>query len=569
MTETIEVLDLSLPFDVVDIELRTMLQYGKHNLADFLVYIHNLTLYQPIQPSILERLQNGSRVIMVIHREFGKSTMVEDLAVRELAFNKNAFVIFFCKSDEAASNRVGAVKSYFEMEYLPNGKKNPFTQLKPTRKEGKQDKGYKWTNSDFILKSGNRCLGSGANKAILGVKEKDMRPSLIIVDDPVDPDSLSGTDDEKMIKWLRQTVTPLGSPKTRIILIGTPRRFTDVIMTYLREPGVYQTLFYPALYEDGSVMCEDYWLRRGSCCEDYLNPEFKCQSLEGSELVAMHIKQRMKELGSVAWASEYLLKPVDDTTSLFPMRILNKCKMDGKNYTRKSFLQNRKAAFEANEIFKKTGVMPKRIPCVFGVDLAPSEKPDGDWNVIFVVSIEEGKPRELLDGYKMRGLPSSEVKEFLVNVYRLYRPELVMVESNGWQIQFINDAAKYEAIMPIVGHSTHTEKHSTTIGIPSMKTGFENEQFLVPYPIKIDGMPDDDVHEETVAFVDLFFHQLHGFNYDKGKVVSVTAHDDLPMSCWMSILAAREVLDNSTIIYDGFSFGDLEKNEYEQEDDDE
>ncbi len=556
MTEVIEVLDLSLPFDVIDIELRTKLQYGKHSLADFLVYIHNLTLYQPVQPEILERLQNGSRVLMIIHREFGKSTMAELLAVRELAFNKDAFVIFFCKSEEAAINRVSAVKSYFEMEHLPNGKKNPFTQLRPARKEGKQDRRYKWTSSDFILKNGNRCVGGGAGGAILGVKEGDLRPTLIIIDDPVSPDAPS--DDEKMIAWLRQTITPLGGPMTRILIIGTPRRFTDLIMTYMRDPGPYQTLFRPAVYEDGSIMCPDYWLRKGSCCEDYLNPKLKCQSLEGNELVAMHIKQRKEEMGSVGWGSEYLLKPVDDSTSLFPMRILNKCKMDGVNYTRKSFLQNRKRAFEANETYKKTGVMPTRIPCVIGVDLAPSEKPDGDWNVIMVESFEEGKPRELLDGIKVRGLPMKEVKQLLVDIYRLYRAELVMVESNGWQIHFIDDAAEYEAIMPITGHSTHTEKHSTKIGIPSMKTSFENEQFLVPYPIEIEDMPEEEVHEETVAFVDLFFHQLHGFNYDKGKVVSVTAHDDLPMAHWMCVLAVREELENSTIIYKGVSRGDVE-----------
>ena len=169
--------------------------------------------------------------------------------------------------------------------------------------------------------------------------------------------------------------------------------------------------------------------------------------------------------------------------------------MDGTNYTRKSFLQNRKRAYQANEKFKKTGVMPPRLPCVVGVDLAISEKPDGDWNVISVVSIEEEKPMELLDGLKYRGIPMSEFKMILVDVYRLYRPEIIVVEANGWQIHFIHDAGKYEAIMPIMGHTTHTEKHSTTIGIPSMKTIFENEQFLVPYPIGGEDVPDNDIHQ--------------------------------------------------------------------------
>ena len=45
MSEAIQILDMSLPFDVVDIELITQLQYAKHSLADMIVYIYNLKLY--------------------------------------------------------------------------------------------------------------------------------------------------------------------------------------------------------------------------------------------------------------------------------------------------------------------------------------------------------------------------------------------------------------------------------------------------------------------------------------------------------------------------------------------
>lgn len=543
---------MSLPFQVADLELRTMLQYSKHSLIDFMTLLHGFELYEPMQSKVLRRLDKGSRELLSIFREWGKSTSVEDLAVKELSFNEEAFVVIFGKSDDAAESRVGAIKRWFEMSNLPNkklkGKPNPFRQLRP-QKKGRQDKKYKWSGTDFILNNGNRCRGQGFMTSVLGIKEGDMRPTLIIIDDPTDPENPS--DDAKMIKRLLQTITPLGSPITRIIITLTPRRYTDIGMTIMRDKDrVYNVHFYPVKDKDGNVTCPAFWLRRGSCCVDTENPRFKCAELKGKELIDMHILQRKREVKSIGWATEYELKPIDDGSSMFPMKTLLPCRLDNKeiNWT---FKLSRQEAHRANEYFRNKGVMPKRIPCVFGVDLAISESPDGDFSSTTILSCREDEPARILHAERARGVSFQDQKDRLYFLYLLFRPELVKVEINGWQIVFADDMGKYQALMPIDGHTTHTEKHATTIGIPGLRSVLESMGFEFPYGID-PGSGDPD--EETRDYIDNLFHELHGMIYEQGKIVSITVNDDCGLSFWLAYMAAREVIENIIYFGDGVSF---------------
>ena len=547
MTESF---DTSLPFQVADLELRTQLQYAKHSLEDFMRYIHNIPIYEEMQPPILDRIDNGSREMLMIFREWGKSTSIEDLTVKEMAIDDESFVLIFGRSDDAGKERLSTVKRWFEIEkmpLLPNGKPNPFPQLKP-QKKGRGGASYKWANNDIILTNGNRCKALGFMSAILGIKEGDLRPTLIIIDDPTDPENPS--DDPKMIKRLLQTLTPLGSPKTRIIITLTSRRFTDLGMTIMRDKNtVYNVHFIPAIDKDNKVTCPEFWLRKGSCCNEIDNPKFQCYNLEGEALIRMHIKQKKREVKSIGWATEYMLKPIDDGSSLFPQDTLDACKLDGEirkdgsSKEKWTFKLSRQEALVANEYFLHTGVIPERIPCVIGYDPAIGESPDGDFASYTILSCEEGKPSRILHAEKFRGVNYQGQKDRLYQLFKMFRPGFVLVEKNGWQILFVKDMAKYQALMPIQGHETHNEKHATNIGIPSMKSIFEGEQFEMPYG-----------DEESIAYVDNLFHELHGLTYEGGKVISITANDDCAISLWLATMAATEWTESQTVIYEGISF---------------
>lgn len=544
-----QVFDTSLPFQVADLELRTMLQYSKFSLLDFMKYLHNIPIYE-MQPPILDCIDSGSREILMIFRKWGKSTSIEDLIVKELAFEDQSFVLIFGLSDDAAKERLSTVKKWFEkdkMPLLPNGKVNPFPQLKP-QKKGRGGASYKWANNDFILTNNNRCKALGFMSAILGTKEADLRPTLILIDDPTDPNNPS--DDAKMIKRLLQTITPLGSPKTRIIITLTPRRFTDLGMTIMRDKDtVYNIHFIPAIDENGKVTVPEFWLIRGSCCEQTNSDKFKCHDLEGEELIWMHVEQMKREVKSIGWATEYMLQPIDDGSSLFPQDTLDACKLDGvirKDGSSKekwTFKLSRQESLVANEYFILTGVIPERIPCVIGYDPAIGESPDGDFVSITVLSCEEGKPSKILHAERFRGVNYQGQKDRLYELYKMFRPMMLLVEKNGWQILFVNDMPKYQALMPIQGHETHNEKHATNIGIPSMKSNFENEQIEAPYG-----------DAESIEYVDNLFHELHGMIYEEGKVKSITANDDCGISLWLAIMAAREVVDSQVVVYEGVSF---------------
>lgn len=520
----------SLPFSTTDLDLRAKMMWAKDSLADHLIHLNGLELYEPIQPMLCRRLKIGSRELMVLFREFGKSTLAEQLAVNEMAFVPGSFVLYFSTTDDTAVDHILAARHEFEETHLEDGRENPFHELVPKPK-------IRWKDNDFILKNGNRMTGGGVGKGVLGKRQLKMRPTLIIVDDPVPKEA---GDDKRIIQWFRQTILPMGSPKTRIIMIGTPRRYQDIIMEYMHdEDESFKVHHYPAVYEDGTVSCPSFWLREGSCCiESRLDEDsrFKCGHLTGEALIDAHIEQKKREVKSIAWSTEYMLNPTDDGSSLFPMALLEKSR--NKQWT---FEASRARARQSLVDQARSGVIPYRIPCVIGCDHAISESAEADFSVFTVMSCEPNKPRRLLDRFKGRGISFGDQKVILKELNNLYKPLLILSESNSFQVVFSQDLAKHSN-MPIAPYNTGSEKNTYEVGIPSLKTNFENGNYEVPYGDK-----------ETKDYVDTLFRQLNGFIYEDGKVVSVTKYDDCGLSWWLADTAAREVSSSSVSVFRGTS----------------
>ena len=42
--------------------------------------------------------------------------------------------------------------------------------------------------------------------------------------------------------------------------------------------------------------------------------------------------------------------------------------------------------------------------------------------------------------------------------------------------------------------------------------------------------------------------------YEEGKVKSITKNDDCGISLWLATMAAREVMDSQTVVYEGINF---------------
>ena len=517
----------TIPIDILDPETNFRFNLANRDITYHMSDLHGLELYQK-QPEIVDRIWRGARELIMIHREYGKSTMAEDVVINDLIFEKNAFIMYFSATMDSAQDHTRAVMNFFMKDTLPNGKPNPLNDLVPER----GDKNFKWRESDFVLRNGNRCKAAGLDKFVLGKREMDMRPTRIIIDDPVKKEPGF---DEDTIETFYKTILPMGGPMTRITVIGTPRRYSDIIMELKNDyEQSFNVHFFPAVYPDGRIMSQMFWMRKGACCYD---DRYICGSLEGEALVLQHIEQKKREVKSLAWATEYLLQPVDDESSLFPMPLL----LENKN---------RAWSFKASRIqytgFQNGYTSDERPTTVIGCDHAFTTSDTSDYSVFTVLAVMPERHIKILDIWRGK-LNFEGQKQKLHDLARLYRPSLIYSEKNQSQIVFAEDMSIYQQHLPIKPFLTHSNKNALDVGVPSMVSYFENRVFDVPYG-----------DEQTKKLVDTLFRELNGVTIKNGKVKTATKNDDMMMSLWIALNAATDVAYNQVTSFGGISFANLD-----------
>ena len=129
----------TIPIDILDPETNFRFNLANRDITYHMSDLHGLQLYQK-QPEIVDRIWRGARELIMIHREYGKSTMAEDVVINDLIFEKNAFIMYFSATMDSAQDHTRAIMNFFMQENLPNGKPNPLNDLVPER----GDKNYKW-----------------------------------------------------------------------------------------------------------------------------------------------------------------------------------------------------------------------------------------------------------------------------------------------------------------------------------------------------------------------------------------------------------------------------------------
>ena len=159
------------------------------------------------------------------------------------------------------------------------------------------------------LKNNTLIMAAGVGMQVRGLAGVKKRPGLLVFDDIL-PDPGSTLTMDRVEEWFWDTAIPMGRPDSRVVVVGTP--FTvDDLLAKLEQNEEYLSRVYPAWKEDPetgeivSVLWPDQWA--------LADPK-------GDPVAAL--KRKRREVGSLAFARQYLCQPVDDASSLFPRRLL-------------------------------------------------------------------------------------------------------------------------------------------------------------------------------------------------------------------------------------------------------
>lgn len=343
-----------------------------------------------------------------------------------------------------------------------------------------------WANESLVCKNGAELTLSSFRTSNRGP-----HPGWIVVDDFLDKSAIYSKEQrDKFIEVFHGEIMNMLLPQGQCIVVGTPFHEKDLYANLKEAPG-WRVFEYPAIFPDGSLL----WQNR-----------YNFEAL----------KQKRITFGSMIFSREILVRPISDSTSIFPWTILERAFIGMGKYTLVSNL----ISFPVK--FKKIST---------GVDLALSSETGADYTVIITTGEDDMNKIWLLNITRLHGASYNEQIATLQIINHNFSPDVILMENNGFQrvMAGLGQEAGMNNIVEFT--TTSNTKKDLYEGLPSLAVLFERGDIRFPRG-----------NEESIESTNLICSELNSISFsDRGKLESVSEHDDCAMSLFLSIKGLRYI----------------------------
>lgn len=523
-------------------KIRQQLHKSARSFREFLVRDRDFIL-APFHEEIISVLSDHSIKMVCIRapRESGKSTLsCESLAAHHLLFYPGSYVVIFSNSATQAKKRGRAIKNLIK-------KHSVYTHLSQT--------GISlWGEEFFELKNSSRCEVYGVGAAVAGIKHLELRPSLIILDDVILPLAKSTLSDSGLELWFDESILNLGGSYTRIILVGTPYRQTDLLNRTASNPE-FKFLSYESLL--------------GKDLNALFNDDTETLWPAHWPIERLRKKYLALQRNDLVFSRQYLCRIVAPDSMLFHPNLIKAAK-------------NEKLVFYPKRPTDQDLVdYPEVFPIeyeyyVAGVDLSTGLNRNADWVTIQVLGITD-KGRIDTIWLERHHLLYKQLKLLMASLHQRFLFDDVCIEDNVFQVVFSQELEE-DTIIPVRRHTTSRNKMDEQIGLPRVANHMQNQR--IRFPCKPDqsytqstfteviddhGNRDWIVNHTGGSFIaanqEIMFSELQGWVSDGEKWISVTKNDDTSISFWKAIISAEAL---GAGIYDLGNFDEYLKKEGEE-----
>lgn len=347
----------------------------------------------------------------------------------------------------------------------------------------KNTAGGRWASQNIVCKNGARLTVKGFGSSVRGA-----HPFWIVVDDGLKDNVIySQLQRQKSIDYFHSVIMNMLVPGGQIIVVGTPFHASDLYGD-LKTKQNWFVIEYPAIFPDGRILWEGRW-------------GFK------------DLMEKKMSQGSIIFSRENLCRPITNESTIFPMEILRRSITRMENY---HFVRNR----------DDFPVKFDRV--VTGCDFSISSSVGADYSVFITAGIDAEGDMWLLNMERHRGKTFFEQIALLKSINTRFRPDVMVLEQNVFQQIFVQEADRQG--LPVVGHTTGTNKYDLKAGLPGLAIVFERGKIHIPYG-------DQDSKNTT----DAIFLELGSVAWTDKGLEGVGEHDDIAMGLWLTNVAAKRV----------------------------
>jgi len=347
----------------------------------------------------------------------------------------------------------------------------------------------KWNTERIITRNGYDLSTIGFNSASRGHHVYH-----IVLDDILENNALYSLDyRNKLFNTFFADIEPQMKEVEGgiLIIIGTPLHSQDlygIIKDSKKE--LYQYREYPAIMPDGRIT----W--------PWKQPK---KFLERKKLAQ----------GSLIFAQEFLCRPISDSSSIFPYKYLN----NAKDFDR-SYIEN----IDQFDLIKEV------IYVVSGSDFAKSASASADDSCHIVFARTNNNHLYCLWLKIEKGMGYFEQMGTLRYIDYHFLPNLIALESNGFQKIFEENYKEEYKFSTVKGYITGRNKNDYQIGLPSLAILFERG--LIHFPYKT---------EEDKIKTDTALSQFNSISFTDKGLKAVSGHDDIPFSSYIAKQAIDEI----------------------------
>lgn len=189
------------------------------------------------------------RGVFAAPREHAKSTVLSfSVPLHAIVFKRRRFVVIFRESDTIGQQNVDEIREELE------GNERIREDF------GNLVGGRKWTGAEFITSHGVKCLARGRDAAARGLRYKQFRPDLVIVDDFEDDQSVENKNQrDKLERKINRVILNTIAPDGQFLMLGTILHHDSVLVRMLAKTKSFTTRVWRCGYSEGKTLWPARW----------------------------------------------------------------------------------------------------------------------------------------------------------------------------------------------------------------------------------------------------------------------------------------------------------------------
>lgn len=180
-------------------------------------------------------INRGTKLAIAAPRGSAKSTLVTlQYVIYCICYRIENFIVIISNTSDQAQGFLSDVKRELESN------EKLMKDFPEACETGAKPAPPRWTQKEILTKNGIKIIALGAGQQIRGRRNKEHRPSLIIMDDIEQDNSVQSPDSYyKLHDWLDKAVLKSGTSNTNIIFIGTIHHY-DSLLAKFTSLDMYQ-----------------------------------------------------------------------------------------------------------------------------------------------------------------------------------------------------------------------------------------------------------------------------------------------------------------------------------------